>query len=57
MALSKNERDMLVRIDERTERLDQARADHETRIRMVEKNFWIAAGAIMLLSVIVNIIF
>lgn len=48
MSLTKNERDMLVRIDERTERLDTSRADQETRIRALEKKWYTTLGAFVL---------
>lgn len=32
--------ELLIRIDERTERMEKAVTDHETRIRCVEGNFF-----------------
>jgi hypothetical protein len=41
MIMKESERDeLLIRIDERTERMEKAVTDHETRIRCVEGNFF-----------------
>lgn len=41
----------LARIETKIDALLSSKADHETRIRAVEKRSWLIAGAAMLLSV------
>lgn len=45
MGADQDDRDLLVRIDTKLDVALKQQADHETRIRRIERNMWLALGA------------